>query len=141
MTKNLSLAPAARHDAETDFLDVLGPSWSAMTPDQRFRYAYSKYLTEAQLDELARAEVDRADHRGVRNAMRELLDVALQFPQAMAQEGPAVIARRWGASDNAVELAELLERAEPQPSDPGIEGDDCRIIECAPRARALRLER
>ena len=131
MTHNLRFPSAPRHDAETDFLDALGPAWSAMTPQQRRGYAHPDVIaTEDDVAARGTGSITLSD-------VAELLDVALRFPGTVRREGLRYVAERWCATAGAVTLATVLQTA-----------PDDLLAACvlpfptpttAPRARALRV--
>lgn len=108
MTNNLRFPPPPRHSAEDDVLDLLGPAWSKMTPEQRRQYAGPITLAREAAEDAAAAAV--AD--GVTlDAVAELLDVALRFPGTVRYEGLRYVAEKWCATDGAVTLATMLQTA------------------------------
>jgi hypothetical protein len=95
-----------------------------MTPDQRFRYA-SQQVQDA---DLRAGCLEAHDSDITLEAVRDLLDVALDFPKTLRAQGLYWVAERWCRTDGAIALAGQLERPSRPPAP-------------TPIVRALRLER
>jgi hypothetical protein len=132
MANSLRFPPPPRHTAEDDFLDVLGPAWSAMTPEQR--RLYGGPIT------LAREEAAEAAGEITEDSVRDLLRVAVHFPRTVRSDGIARAAQKWCETDGAVALAARLDSpAAREVQRAPLVPRPVREQPIPPRARALRL--
>jgi hypothetical protein len=85
-----AVLPLRRPDDE---LDLLGPSWAAMSDAQRAAYGptYAPAPIVVSLE-----------------SIRDLVDLALQFPRAVQTDGLSAVAARWGEPAPVCELARAL---------------------------------
>ena len=80
-------------DADEQLLRICGPSWSSMSTAQRAAYG-PEYKSPATIIPLA--------------AIRDLINLAFQFPLTVRSEGLEILARRWREPEDVCELARAL---------------------------------
>lgn len=82
-----------------EVLDVVGPSWSAMTPAQRERYGSRDAIRAAIPDPVVEACAD-------------LLRLALEMPKTMRHEGLEYVAERFSTERETLSLAHAIAASE-----------------------------
>jgi len=76
---------------DIELLQACGPSWAAMTPDQRARYG------------------PPLDDAPTLYTVAALIELVCEFPRAVRSEGLPTVARRWGAMSAVVSLAKSID--------------------------------
>lgn len=80
-----------------ELLALLGPSWAAMTSEQRAAYGPDHTPSSAvTVDDCA-----------------ELVGLALDFPQTIRTDGLVAVAERWAHTESAVALARRIAAPDP----------------------------
>ena len=77
--------------SDMKLLEACGPSWAAMTSDQRSRYGPPLEAVPSLL------------------TIAALIDLVSEFPRAVRCEGLFTVARRWGATQAVVSLAKAID--------------------------------